>query len=93
MSGQSTSGNERWQWVEEISGPFNIGHTSGSLCYLIDREGRPISEGYHEISSEKPDSGRLNNIQYIGKRGATVCQILPISHRYIETGTEQEDQP
>jgi len=73
----------KWESIEQTSGPFNIGYATGSLCYLIDNQGRVRSEGYHEIQCRKKRAGPPDNYEYTGKRGASENRISPISEHYL----------
>ena len=75
--------NSKWERVESISGAYDVGHATGSLCYLIDDAGRARSEGYHNIRAEKPDAGPDNAVIYYGQRGASETSISPINEQYL----------
>lgn len=51
----------------------------GALTYLVDSEGRAVSEGYHEIWKDNPDIGSEGRVHYYGKRGAVenLIAIIP----------------
>lgn len=83
-----TEDGSRWKRIEDIPGEYRIGHTNGSVCYLIDEQGRVRSEEYHEIHVERPDAGPDGYIRYIGKSGASESQISPINQRYLMGGSE-----
>lgn len=78
-------GAEQWESIEPLSGDYCIGHSTGSLCYLIDEDGDPRSEGYHSIRSKRATAGPPGNIKYVGKRGASEHRISPIPKRYVES--------
>lgn len=50
----------------------------GALTYLVDDEGRVVSEGYHKIRARKKRAGPPENYEYLGTRGASEHRISPI---------------